>query len=354
MATVLATLLLLASEPSFPTTPLKAAVEAARSQERVILTEFWSFDAEPSRSYASKVLSQPSVTAWLAEHAVGARVNADFNRKLRADLAVKELPTLLVLDADLRLWAHHGRARTRCDRQGTRRRAIRSPRVRRGAGDTRQDYRRCGCARQARARRTSGRRRQRKRKRRSSRCARPTPRERRLAPKRWPSRSQTRSSSPVADMNGAHPRLQARGGLGAGRHKGDSRAGALSAREPQAASGRVRAAAAKLLELLIGRVASVPRSFESALCPRLDVRARSQGDGKGEGAAQRGTEQVRGSVLDSGGEVARGDRVGWTIGEQGSPIALVLLPTVTGPPTLAFFFEKILRPSMVTQPHTPT
>jgi tetratricopeptide (TPR) repeat protein len=97
-------LVLAAPAAAFPTTPLKPAVEAARAENRLVVAEFWTFNAEPSRSYAQKILSQPPVMAWVEEHARGARVNADFNRKLSADFHVQELPTLLVMDSTAQVW----------------------------------------------------------------------------------------------------------------------------------------------------------------------------------------------------------------------------------------------------------
>ncbi len=103
-ATLLFQLILLAEPTEFPVVALKPALEMAREQQRFVLAEFWTYTAEPSRSYARKVLSRPAVLQWLGKCAVGARVNADFNKKLRTRFAVKDLPTLLLFDADLRLW----------------------------------------------------------------------------------------------------------------------------------------------------------------------------------------------------------------------------------------------------------
>lgn len=97
-------LLSFAQTVEFPATPLRIAIEAARTERRLILAEFWTFNVEPSRSYAERVLSQRPLLDWLAQNAVGARVNADFNRKLRDRFAVKDLPTLILFDSDLRIW----------------------------------------------------------------------------------------------------------------------------------------------------------------------------------------------------------------------------------------------------------
>jgi hypothetical protein len=96
--------LLGAPADAFPVTPLRAAVETARQENRLVLAEFWTFDAEPSRSYAAKVLGQEPVLVWLAAHGIGARVNTDFNKKLAERFVIKETPTLLVLDGQLALW----------------------------------------------------------------------------------------------------------------------------------------------------------------------------------------------------------------------------------------------------------
>lgn len=107
MAALCAFVLVLAQETpgEFPKTPLKLAIEEAKAQNRLVVAEFWTMKTEPSRSYAKTALAAPPVLAWLGQHGVGARVNADFNKKLCAQLSVVDLPTLLVLDADLALWA---------------------------------------------------------------------------------------------------------------------------------------------------------------------------------------------------------------------------------------------------------
>ena len=88
----------------FPATALKPALAEAQAADRLVVAEFWTMKTEPSRSYRARTLSSPAVLAWLAAHGVGARVNLDFNAKICAQLAVVDVPTLLVLDSDARVW----------------------------------------------------------------------------------------------------------------------------------------------------------------------------------------------------------------------------------------------------------
>ncbi len=106
MAALCAIVWLLAQEtPSeFPRTPLKPAVVEAKAKDRLIVVEFWTMKAEPSRSYRQKTLGAAPVLAWLGLYGVGARVNVEFNKKLCTQLEVVETPTVLVLDADLARW----------------------------------------------------------------------------------------------------------------------------------------------------------------------------------------------------------------------------------------------------------
>ncbi len=88
----------------FPVTALKPALAEARAADRLVVAEFWTMKTEPSRSYRTTTLSSPAVLGWLGTHAVGARVNVDFNAKICAQLAVVDVPTLLVLDAGAVVW----------------------------------------------------------------------------------------------------------------------------------------------------------------------------------------------------------------------------------------------------------
>ncbi len=106
MSVVLCVLLAAAQAPpvEFPVTALKPALAEARAAGRLVVAEFWTMKTEPSRSYRTRTLSAPAVLAWLATHGVGARVNADFNAKICAQLAVADVPTLLVLDPGASVW----------------------------------------------------------------------------------------------------------------------------------------------------------------------------------------------------------------------------------------------------------
>jgi len=102
---ILIAVAVLAGPVSFPKTALKPAIKEAQRTHKLILVEFWTFNTEPSRSYSEKVLGTPTVLNWLAAHALGARVNFDFNASLCKRFFVKEVPTLLLLDEKLRVWA---------------------------------------------------------------------------------------------------------------------------------------------------------------------------------------------------------------------------------------------------------
>jgi len=96
---------LISAPQTFPKTALKPALKEAKKLNRLILAEFWTFNTEPSRSYAERVLSDPAILRWLSRNAVGARVNVDFNKTLRERFFVKKVPCLLLLDTDLHIWA---------------------------------------------------------------------------------------------------------------------------------------------------------------------------------------------------------------------------------------------------------
>ena len=104
LLTPLVSVVLCAGSALFPATALKPALAEARDGDRLVVAEFWTFGAEPSRSYRTKELSRPEVLAFLENHAVGARVNADFNPSLKKRYFVKELPTVLLLDGNAVLW----------------------------------------------------------------------------------------------------------------------------------------------------------------------------------------------------------------------------------------------------------
>lgn len=89
---------------AFPRTALKKAQPQAQSAQRFLLVEFWTYNTPESRVFHKKVLSNPKVLTWLNQHAVGARINFDFNKRLRTHFHVKDLPSVLLLDGDLRIW----------------------------------------------------------------------------------------------------------------------------------------------------------------------------------------------------------------------------------------------------------